>query len=138
MAEVGARLSSCSLSRVVSLKGSKSARSFVALSAVRNPAYFSRYSAACARPRALAQGCRRGVGERGTLRYYFPGSSLKGRFSGKTGTISGVKSVSGRLLSKNGPLYVSMISNGSWGPVGVMRQVLEASDQLSACQPQPL
>lgn len=78
------------------------------------------------------------VGERGTLRYYFPGSALKGRFSGKTGTISGVKSVSGRLLSNNGPLYVSMISNGSWGPVGVMRQVLEASDQLSACQPQPL
>ncbi len=78
------------------------------------------------------------VGERGTLRYYFPGSSLKGRFSGKTGTISGVKSVSGRLLTKNGPLYVSMISNGSWGPVGVMRQVLEASDQLSACQPLPL
>ena len=78
------------------------------------------------------------AGERGTLRYYFQGSPLKGRFRGKTGTISGVKAVSGKLDTNNGPLYVSMISNGSWGPVGVMQRVLEASLKQSGCRPVPL
>lgn len=78
------------------------------------------------------------AGERGTLRYYFPGSRLKGRFAGKTGTIRGVKAVSGRLQTPLGPLYVSMIANGSYGPVAKMRKILESSDKLSACRPQPL
>ena len=63
---------------------------------------------------------------------------MKGRFRGKTGTISGVKAVSGKLDTNNGPLYVSMISNGSWGPVGVMQRVLEASLKQSGCRPVPL
>ena len=78
------------------------------------------------------------AGERGTLRYYFPGSRLKGRFAGKTGTIRGVKAVSGRLSTPQGPLYVSMIANGSYGPVARMRRMLEASDKYSACLPVPL
>ena len=78
------------------------------------------------------------AGERGTLRYYFPGSRLKGRFAGKTGTIRGVKAVSGRLSTPQGPLYVSMIANGSYGPVARMRKMLEASDKYSACLPVPL
>jgi D-alanyl-D-alanine carboxypeptidase/D-alanyl-D-alanine-endopeptidase (penicillin-binding protein 4) len=75
------------------------------------------------------------AGQRGTLSNYFRGSSLDGRFSGKTGTISGVKSLSGRLLTADGPLYVSMISNGSSSPVTVFRQVLLASQRLSSCRP---
>ena len=78
------------------------------------------------------------AGERGTLRYYFPGSRLKGRFAGKTGTIRGVKAVSGRLITPQGPLYVSMIANGSYSPVAKMRRMLESSDKYSACRPMPL
>jgi D-alanyl-D-alanine carboxypeptidase/D-alanyl-D-alanine-endopeptidase (penicillin-binding protein 4) len=75
------------------------------------------------------------AGQRGTLTSYFRGTSLDGRFSGKTGTVSGVKSLSGRLLTADGPLYVSMISNGSSNPVAVFRQVLLASQRFSSCQP---
>jgi D-alanyl-D-alanine carboxypeptidase/D-alanyl-D-alanine-endopeptidase (penicillin-binding protein 4) len=75
------------------------------------------------------------AGQRGTLTHYFQGTSLDGRFSGKTGTVSGVKSLSGRLLTADGPLYVSMISNGSSSPMTVFRQVLLASQRLSSCQP---
>jgi len=75
------------------------------------------------------------AGQRGTLTNYFRGTSLDGRFSGKTGTISGVKSLSGRLLTADGPLYVSMISNGSSSPMTVFRQVLLASQRFSSCQP---
>jgi D-alanyl-D-alanine carboxypeptidase/D-alanyl-D-alanine-endopeptidase (penicillin-binding protein 4) len=74
------------------------------------------------------------AGQRGTLTNYFRGTSLEGRFSGKTGTISGVKAVSGRLLTAEGPLFVSMISNGSSAPVPVMGQVLKAAQRLSSCQ----
>jgi len=77
------------------------------------------------------------AGQRGTLEGYFRGTSLEGRFSGKTGTISGVKAISGRLLTPDGPLFVSMISNGSSAPVPVMGQVLKAAQRLSSCQ-QPL
>ena len=49
-----------------------------------------------------------------------------------------MKAVSGKLDTNNGPLYVSMISNGSWGPVGVMQRVLEASLKQSGCRPVPL
>jgi len=75
------------------------------------------------------------AGQRGTMTSYFRGTPLDGRFSGKTGTISGVKSLSGRLLTADGPLYVSMISNGSSSPMTVFRQVLLASQRFSSCQP---
>jgi D-alanyl-D-alanine carboxypeptidase/D-alanyl-D-alanine-endopeptidase (penicillin-binding protein 4) len=75
------------------------------------------------------------AGQRGTLTQHFKGTSLDGRFSGKTGTVSGVKSLSGRLLTADGPLYVSMISNGSSSPLTVFRKVLLASQRLSSCQP---
>jgi D-alanyl-D-alanine carboxypeptidase/D-alanyl-D-alanine-endopeptidase (penicillin-binding protein 4) len=78
------------------------------------------------------------IGQRGTLSYYFRGSSLDGQFVGKTGTISGVKAVTGRLSTTDGPVYVSMISNGSYAPVPVIRRVLTAAQQLSPCPQPPL
>ena len=73
------------------------------------------------------------AGQRGTLRNRFRTPSLYGRFWGKTGTLSGVKSTSGVLETQNGPRYVSMISNGGLAPNAVMGDVLLASQRVSQC-----
>jgi D-alanyl-D-alanine carboxypeptidase/D-alanyl-D-alanine-endopeptidase (penicillin-binding protein 4) len=72
-------------------------------------------------------------GQRGTLRNRFRTQTLYGRFWGKTGTLSGVKSTSGVLETQNGPRYVSMISNGGLAPNAVMGDVLLASQRVSQC-----
>jgi D-alanyl-D-alanine carboxypeptidase/D-alanyl-D-alanine-endopeptidase (penicillin-binding protein 4) len=73
------------------------------------------------------------AGQRGTLRNRFRTPSLYGRFWGKTGTLSGVKSISGVLETQNGPRYVSMISNGVYAPNAVMEDVLLANQRVSQC-----
>ena len=73
------------------------------------------------------------AGRRGTLRNLYRGSVLDGRFLGKTGTISGVRSISGYLQTADGPRYVSMISNGSVSPNTVMGQILRSVQRLSPC-----
>ena len=73
------------------------------------------------------------AGQRGTLRYLYRGTPLQGRFWGKTGTLSGVRSISGILDTANGPRYVSMISNGGSAPNSVMGRVLRATQSLSRC-----
>ena len=73
------------------------------------------------------------AGQRGTLRNYFRGTSLQGRFWGKTGTLTGVRSISGILETADGPRYVSMISNGAYAPNSVMGQILLASQRVSRC-----
>jgi D-alanyl-D-alanine carboxypeptidase/D-alanyl-D-alanine-endopeptidase (penicillin-binding protein 4) len=73
------------------------------------------------------------AGKRGTLRNRFRGTSLHGRFWGKTGTLSGVRSISGVLETTHGPRYVSMISNGGSAPNAVMGEVLMASQRISQC-----
>ena len=73
------------------------------------------------------------AGQRGTLRNLYRGSVLDGRFRGKTGTISGVRSISGYLQTVDGPRYVSMISNGSVRPNTVMGQILQSVKRFSPC-----
>jgi len=73
------------------------------------------------------------AGQRGTLRNYFRGTSLQGRFWGKTGTLTGVRSISGILETSDGPRYVSMISNGAYAPNSVMVEILLASQRISRC-----
>ena len=73
------------------------------------------------------------AGQRGTLRNLYRGSVLDGRFRGKTGTISGVRSISGYLQTVDGPRYVSMISNGSVRPNTVMGQILRSVQRFSPC-----
>jgi D-alanyl-D-alanine carboxypeptidase/D-alanyl-D-alanine-endopeptidase (penicillin-binding protein 4) len=73
-------------------------------------------------------------GQKGTLASYFRGTELEGRFSGKTGTISGVKAMSGVLSTADGPVYVSMISNGSADPVAVMGRVLRLGMGAGHCR----
>ena len=73
------------------------------------------------------------AGRRGTLRNRFRGTSLHGRFWGKTGTLSGVRSISGVLETQHGHRYVSMISNGGSAPNAVMGEILLASQRVSRC-----
>ena len=73
------------------------------------------------------------AGQRGTLRKRFGSTTLYGRFWGKTGTLSGVRSISGVLETQHGPRYVSMISNGGSAPFAVMGDVLIASQRISRC-----
>jgi len=73
------------------------------------------------------------AGRRGTLRNLFRGSSLEGRFLGKTGTISGVRSISGVLLTGQGPRYVSAVSNGAYDPNSTIGAVLQAAQNTALC-----
>lgn len=73
------------------------------------------------------------AGQRGTLRNYFRGSSLEGRFHGKTGTLTGVRSVSGILQTRDGLRFVSLISNGAPAPNTTIGQVLRSVQQFSPC-----
>ena len=73
------------------------------------------------------------AGQRGTLRKRFGSTTLYGRFWGKTGTLSAVRSISGVLETQHGPRYVSMISNGGSAPFAVMGDVLIASQRISRC-----
>ncbi|MFL0776739.1 MAG: D-alanyl-D-alanine carboxypeptidase/D-alanyl-D-alanine-endopeptidase [Prochlorococcus sp.] len=73
------------------------------------------------------------AGQRGTLRKYFFESSLRGRFWGKSGTLSGVRSISGILETKAGPRYMSLISNGASDPNTTIGELLKTTQQLSPC-----
>ncbi|MFZ9271688.1 MAG: D-alanyl-D-alanine carboxypeptidase/D-alanyl-D-alanine endopeptidase [Prochlorococcaceae cyanobacterium] len=73
------------------------------------------------------------AGRRGTLRNLFKGSSLEGRFFGKTGTIRGVRSISGVLETPDGLRYVSAISNGAYDPNSTIGSVLRASQTSGLC-----
>ncbi len=73
------------------------------------------------------------AGQRGTLRNLYRGTILDGRFRGKTGTISGVRSISGFFQTEDGPRYVAMISNGSSYPNTVMGQILRSVERFSPC-----
>jgi D-alanyl-D-alanine carboxypeptidase/D-alanyl-D-alanine-endopeptidase (penicillin-binding protein 4) len=77
------------------------------------------------------------TGQRGTLRKLFQGTELDGRFLGKTGTISGVRSISGILASSAGPRYVSMISNGAIDPNRTIGQILRQVQNGSLCSGLP-
>ena len=77
------------------------------------------------------------TGQRGTLRKLFKGTELEGRFYGKTGTISGVRAISGILASSAGPRYVSMISNGASDPNGTIGQILRQVQNGNLCSVTP-
>ena len=73
------------------------------------------------------------AGQRGTLRNLFRGTTLEGRFRGKTGTITGVRAISGILDGPDGPLYISMVSNGASAPNGTIGAILRQSQQPGLC-----
>ena len=73
------------------------------------------------------------AGRRGTLRRLFVGTPLQGRFFGKTGTISGVRSISGVLQTDDGPRYVSAVSNGAGDPNSTIGAVLRDALNTGLC-----
>jgi len=73
------------------------------------------------------------AGRRGTLRNYFRGTPIEGRLWAKTGTLRGVRSVSGILETADGPRFVSLISNGAYAPNQTIGSVLQAVQRLSPC-----
>ena len=86
------------------------------------------YSRAYLRSMAVA-------GQRGTLRNLYKGTPLQGRFFAKTGTLTGVRSISGVLQTSDGPRYVSAISNGAWAPNTTIGQVVRQVQNVQLCPP---
>ena len=76
------------------------------------------------------------AGQRGTLRSLWRGSDLDGQFRGKTGTISGVRSITGILNTPDGVRYVSMVSNGAGSPNSTIGSILRQSRVAGLCPPQ--
>ena len=75
------------------------------------------------------------AGQRGTLRSLWRGTELEGHFRGKTGTIRGVRSISGVLDTPEGPRYVSLVSNGAGSPNSTIGAVLRDVQQPGLCPP---
>jgi len=73
------------------------------------------------------------AGQRGTLRNLYKGTALEGQFHGKTGTITGVRAISGVLDTAEGPRFVSAISNGAGSPNTTIGQVLMAVMKVELC-----
>ncbi|MFM7312476.1 MAG: D-alanyl-D-alanine carboxypeptidase/D-alanyl-D-alanine-endopeptidase [Cyanobium sp.] len=73
------------------------------------------------------------AGQRGTLRHLFNGTSLDGRLFGKTGTLTGVRAISGVLQTADGPRYFSAISNGASAPNQTIGSILRQVQNVSLC-----
>ncbi|MFZ0409486.1 MAG: D-alanyl-D-alanine carboxypeptidase/D-alanyl-D-alanine-endopeptidase [Cyanobium sp.] len=78
------------------------------------------------------------AGQRGTMRHLYNGTSLDGRLFGKTGTLTGVRAISGVLQTSDGPRYVSAISNGASSPNQTIGQIMRQVQVVSLCAEAPL
>jgi D-alanyl-D-alanine carboxypeptidase/D-alanyl-D-alanine-endopeptidase (penicillin-binding protein 4) len=77
------------------------------------------------------------AGRRGTLRHLFIGTAIEGRVFAKTGTLTGVRSISGILQTDDGPRYVSAISNGAGSPNATIGAVLGNVMNVGLCRSSP-
>ena len=73
------------------------------------------------------------AGRRGTLRNLYNGTTLDGRVYAKTGTLTGVRSISGLLVTEAGPRYFSAISNGGSTPNATIGRILRDAQNVSLC-----
>ena len=73
------------------------------------------------------------AGRRGTLRNLFVDTPLDGRVLAKTGTLTGVRAISGQLQTEAGPRYFSAISNGASAPNATIGRVLRAAQNVALC-----
>ena len=78
------------------------------------------------------------AGRRGTLRNLYIGTPIEGRLYAKTGTLTGVRSISGVLETSDGPRYVSAISNGAAAPNNTIEAVLRQVLNTQLCASGPL
>ena len=74
------------------------------------------------------------AGKRGTLRNLYIGTSLDGRLFAKTGTLTGVRAISGVLQTADGPRYVSAIANGASQPNTTIGQIFRQVQNTQLCQ----
>jgi D-alanyl-D-alanine carboxypeptidase/D-alanyl-D-alanine-endopeptidase (penicillin-binding protein 4) len=73
------------------------------------------------------------AGQRGTLRHLFNGTPLDGRLYAKTGTLTGVRAITGVLQTSDGPRYVSAISNGATVPNQTIGRVMLQVQNVGLC-----
>ena len=73
------------------------------------------------------------AGRRGTLRNLYIGTPIEGRLYAKTGTLTGVRSISGVLETDDGLRYVSAISNGGGSPNTTIGAVLQQVMNTQLC-----
>jgi D-alanyl-D-alanine carboxypeptidase/D-alanyl-D-alanine-endopeptidase (penicillin-binding protein 4) len=73
------------------------------------------------------------AGRRGTLKNLYVGTPLAGRVFAKTGTLTGVRSISGLLMTDAGPRYFSAISNGASAPNATIGRVLRDAQNVALC-----
>ncbi len=73
------------------------------------------------------------LGIRGTLRNFIGDESINGKFYGKTGTLSGVRAISGFLNTKNGIRYISIVSNNVYQADQSISKVLKLVSKFSQC-----
>ncbi|MEI6616278.1 MAG: D-alanyl-D-alanine carboxypeptidase, partial [Cyanobium sp. ELA507] len=73
------------------------------------------------------------AGQRGTLRHLFNGTSLDGMLHAKTGTLTGVRAISGVLETADGPRFVSAISNGASTPNRTIGMVMAQVQNVGLC-----
>ncbi len=64
------------------------------------------------------------IGVRGTLSGMYVNSELKNRFTGKTGTLTGIRSLTGILDTINGNIFVSIISYNAIEPEKKIESIL--------------
>ncbi len=72
-------------------------------------------------------------GYRGTLTSNYTDPVLNGKFLGKTGTLKGVRSLSGVLLEEDQYIYISVIANGALYPDNQIRNILLEISNNTPC-----
>ncbi|WP_320676837.1 D-alanyl-D-alanine carboxypeptidase [Prochlorococcus sp. MIT 1300] len=73
-------------------------------------------------------------GIRGTLRDFARGTELEGNFFGKTGSLYGVRTVSGGLRTQKGILFVSIMNQGDVTPDKVFIELLKSTrESINQC-----
>jgi D-alanyl-D-alanine carboxypeptidase/D-alanyl-D-alanine-endopeptidase (penicillin-binding protein 4) len=73
------------------------------------------------------------AGRRGTLRNLYKGTSIDGNLFAKTGTLTGVRAISGVLQTTDGPRFVSAIANGAGSPNQTIGAILRQVQNVSLC-----
>jgi D-alanyl-D-alanine carboxypeptidase/D-alanyl-D-alanine-endopeptidase (penicillin-binding protein 4) len=73
------------------------------------------------------------AGRRGTLRNLYRGTSLDGNLFAKTGTLTGVRAITGVLQTSDGVRFVSAISNGAGAPNQTIGAVLRQVQSVGSC-----
>ena len=73
------------------------------------------------------------TGVRGTLYDFYRTTELDGRFSAKTGTLTGIRTMSGILNTPNGDIFVSILSNYAVNPNEKIHGILKQLSQVRKC-----